>query len=91
MKHWATFNEPDNFCYRAYSIGEHAPGRCSPWEVGKCNVGDSATEPYIVGHHILLAHAATVKLYRERYQVGCFPNVANTFEARAECRMVSRG
>ncbi|KAB2602722.1 cyanogenic beta-glucosidase-like [Pyrus ussuriensis x Pyrus communis] len=29
---------------------------------------DSGTEPYLVTHHQLLAHAAAVKLYREKYQ-----------------------
>ena len=33
-----------------------------------CGAGDSATEPYIVGHHILLAHAEAVCLYRAKYQ-----------------------
>ncbi|CAM8943506.1 unnamed protein product [Rhodiola kirilowii] len=27
-----------------------------------------ATEPYIVGHHFILAHATAVKIYREKYQ-----------------------
>ncbi|XP_062077490.1 beta-glucosidase 17-like isoform X4 [Humulus lupulus] len=31
-------------------------------------VGHSATEPYIAAHHMLLAHAATVRLYRVKYQ-----------------------
>ncbi|KAK2995714.1 hypothetical protein RJ640_020180 [Escallonia rubra] len=30
--------------------------------------GDPGTEPYLVGHHQLLAHAAAVKLYRENYE-----------------------
>lgn len=30
--------------------------------------GNASTEPYIVSHHQLLAHAAAVKLYREKYQ-----------------------
>ncbi|MQM06420.1 hypothetical protein Taro_039244 [Colocasia esculenta] len=68
VKHWATFNEPDTFSTRGYATGGFAPGRCSPWEEGKCSFGDSGSEPYIVGHHILLAHAAAVKLYREKYQ-----------------------
>lgn len=38
--------------------------------VGPCNFGgNSSTEPYIAAHHIILAHATAVKLYRERYQV----------------------
>ena len=37
---------------------------------GNCSVGDSGTEPYTVCHHQLLAHAETVRLYKEKYQVG---------------------
>ncbi|GER45179.1 beta-glucosidase-like protein [Striga asiatica] len=40
-----------------------APGRCSA-----CHQGNSATEPYFVAHHLLLSHAAVVKLYREKYK-----------------------
>ncbi|KAJ4799580.1 Beta-glucosidase 12 [Rhynchospora pubera] len=68
VKHWITFNEPVIFCSMGYASGTTAPGRCSPWEVGKCNVGNSATEPYICGHNLLLAHSAAVKLYKEKYQ-----------------------
>ncbi|KAI3448934.1 hypothetical protein Pfo_005599 [Paulownia fortunei] len=32
------------------------------------NGGNSATEPYVAAHHLLLGHAATVKLYKEKYQ-----------------------
>jgi beta-glucosidase len=30
--------------------------------------GDSSTEPWIVGHHIILSHAYAVKLYREEFK-----------------------
>ncbi|KAJ0974635.1 hypothetical protein J5N97_016600 [Dioscorea zingiberensis] len=30
--------------------------------------GDSTTEPYIAAHHILLAHASAVSLYKQKYQ-----------------------
>ncbi|KAK1683801.1 hypothetical protein QYE76_044649 [Lolium multiflorum] len=68
VKHWITFNEPLSFCVASYAMGVLAPGRCSPWEVGKCSAGDSGTEPYTVGHHQLLAHAAAFKLYKQKYQ-----------------------
>ncbi|XP_077254147.1 beta-glucosidase 12-like [Tasmannia lanceolata] len=68
VKYWITFNEPWTYSNMGYAMGVFAPGRCSKYEAGKCAVGDSGTEPYIVTHHILLAHAATVKLYRMRYQ-----------------------
>ncbi|WVZ03807.1 hypothetical protein V8G54_024613 [Vigna mungo] len=31
--------------------------------------GDSSTEPYLVTHHQILAHAAAVKVYRDKYQI----------------------
>ena len=30
--------------------------------------GDTGREPYIAGHHLLLAHAHAVKTYRTKYQ-----------------------
>ncbi|CAK9148583.1 unnamed protein product, partial [Ilex paraguariensis] len=33
-----------------------------------CVGGDSGTEPYVVAHHLLLGHAAIVKLYKKKYQ-----------------------
>ncbi|OAP04238.1 hypothetical protein AXX17_AT3G19130 [Arabidopsis thaliana] len=35
---------------------------------GNCTDGNSATEPYIVAHHLILAHAAAVQRYRQNYQ-----------------------
>ncbi|KAG8363564.1 hypothetical protein BUALT_Bualt19G0035600 [Buddleja alternifolia] len=69
VKHWITVNEPFTFINGGYDggfLGTLAPGRCSSW--AHCRQGDSATEPYVAGHHLLLSHAATVKLYREKYQ-----------------------
>ncbi|KAJ6804262.1 beta-glucosidase 12-like [Iris pallida] len=68
VKHWITFNEPHTFIDYGYASGKYAPGRCSPWEIGRCKVGDSGKEPYIVGHHTLLAHATAVDLYRNKFQ-----------------------
>ncbi|XP_062079577.1 beta-glucosidase 17-like [Humulus lupulus] len=67
VKIWVTINEPNIFSINAYNLGSLAPGRCSSF-AGNCTGGDSATEPYIVGYHLLLAHAAAVNLYREKYQ-----------------------
>ncbi|KAB1212714.1 Beta-glucosidase 17 [Morella rubra] len=67
VKYWVTFNEPNTFSSEGYSNGDTAPGRCSSYE-GNCTAGDSATEPYLVAHHILLSHALAVKLYRQKYQ-----------------------
>ncbi|GAB2300202.1 hypothetical protein Dimus_034241 [Dionaea muscipula] len=67
VKHWTSMNEPNLDSWNSYSTGIFAPGRCSSY-IGNCTAGNSATEPYIAGHHLLLAHAATVNLYRTKYQ-----------------------
>ncbi|MQM12857.1 hypothetical protein Taro_045777 [Colocasia esculenta] len=66
VKHWITINEPSTFAHRGYDEGNNAPGRSS--NRSRCAAGDSATEPYIVAHNALLAHARSVKLYRQKYQ-----------------------
>ncbi|XP_031256292.1 beta-glucosidase 12-like [Pistacia vera] len=68
VKHWITLNEPNMFSYRGYDLGNWAPARCSKWVYPACEAGNSATEPYIVGHNLLLAHAAAVQLYKQKYQ-----------------------
>ncbi|XP_048324949.2 beta-glucosidase 12-like [Ziziphus jujuba] len=68
VKHWATLNEPYTFTDGGYATGTLAPGRCSEWQQLNCSGGDSGTEPYIVAHHQLLAHAAAVDLYKTNYQ-----------------------
>jgi beta-glucosidase len=49
-----------------YLYGTNAPGHCS--DRSKCKQGDSSTEPYIVSHNMLNAHAAAVEIYRASYQ-----------------------
>nr|XP_009601591.1 beta-glucosidase 12-like [Nicotiana tomentosiformis] len=68
VKHWITMNEPYIFTNGGYDSGNSAPGRCSPWQSNACANGNSATEPYVVAHHLLLCHATTVSLYKEKYQ-----------------------
>lgn len=63
VKHWITFNEPFCSAILGYNIGVHAPGHTS--DRTKSPVGDGSTEPWIVGHSILLAHATAVKIYRQ--------------------------
>ncbi|OAQ95741.1 hypothetical protein LLEC1_04153 [Akanthomyces lecanii] len=58
VKHWATFNEPWVSCILGYNVGSAAPGRTSA----------AATEPWVVGHNILVAHGRAVKLYRDKFQ-----------------------
>uniref|UniRef100_A0A7S2I167 beta-glucosidase n=1 Tax=Helicotheca tamesis TaxID=374047 RepID=A0A7S2I167_9STRA len=57
VKHWVTINEPWTIAVNGYASGIHAPGRYQRPDV----------EPYIVGHHLLLAHANAVKLYRNKF------------------------
>ncbi|KAL4202735.1 hypothetical protein AMTRI_Chr02g222610 [Amborella trichopoda] len=69
VKHWCTLNEPNMLAVGAYDTGIWPPQRCSkPWGVSDCRVGNSSTEPYIVAHNSLLTHAATAKLYKDKYQ-----------------------
>ncbi|KAJ4848261.1 hypothetical protein Tsubulata_023606 [Turnera subulata] len=68
VRHWITLNEPWAYSWFGYDTGEFAPGRCSEWKRRACQDGNSATEPYIVTHNLLLSHAAAVKLYRDKYQ-----------------------
>ncbi|KAL5760558.1 hypothetical protein ACOSQ2_019396 [Xanthoceras sorbifolium] len=69
VKQWITINEPLTFASMGYANGAFAPGRCSKWFSPNCSGGNSGTEPYTVSHHLLLAHAAAVKLYRDKYQM----------------------
>ncbi|CAI0450271.1 unnamed protein product [Linum tenue] len=68
VKHWITLNEPLTYTRTGYVTGDFAPGRCSKSINPNCTKGDSSTEPYLVTHYQLLAHAAAVKVYREKYQ-----------------------
>ncbi|CAL1391182.1 unnamed protein product [Linum trigynum] len=68
VKHWITLNEPLTYTKDGYVTGDFAPGRCSKSINPNCTKGDSSTEPYLVTHYQLLAHAAAVKVYREKYK-----------------------
>lgn len=66
VKHWITLNEPHSLVAEGYSgLGILAPGRSSLLSLN----GSSRTEPYIVGHNLLMAHAAAVDIYRKTYQL----------------------
>jgi len=69
VKHWITLNEPSTVAFDGYTVGDHAPGRCSDWQKLNCTGGDSGTEPYLVSHYLLLSHAAAANLYKTKYQV----------------------
>ncbi|XAR60323.1 Beta-glucosidase, partial [Bertholletia excelsa] len=81
VKHWITLNEPWSFANSGYVLGTLAPGRCSSWQHLNCTGGDSGTEPYIVAHNQLLAHAAAVKLYKQKYHASQKGNIGITLIA----------
>lgn len=69
MKHWITFNEPHTVAVQGYDAGLQAPGRCSVLLHLYCRSGNSGTEPYIVAHNMILAHATVSDIYRKKYKV----------------------
>lgn len=58
VKHWMTINEPLQTAVNGYDTGIFAPGRRE----------HSSTEPYLAAHHQILAHAAAVSIYRNKYK-----------------------
>ncbi|KAK4790838.1 hypothetical protein SAY86_031251 [Trapa natans] len=69
VRHWTTFNEANIFTITGYNYGALPPQRCSfPSEFINCQRGNSSTEPYLVAHNILLAHASAARIYRKKYQ-----------------------
>ncbi|RWR96748.1 beta-glucosidase 4 isoform X1 [Cinnamomum micranthum f. kanehirae] len=58
VKHWITLNEPLQTAVNGYCFGIFAPGRSE----------HSSTEPYLTAHHQLLAHAAAVAVYKEKFK-----------------------
>ncbi|KAJ1697341.1 hypothetical protein LUZ63_005853 [Rhynchospora breviuscula] len=64
VKNWFTINEPRLMAAFGYDQKINPPFRCTGCAAG----GNSSTEPYIVTHHLLLAHATAVKRYRDKYQ-----------------------
>ncbi|KKK17471.1 hypothetical protein ARAM_005164 [Aspergillus rambellii] len=66
VKYWITFNEPGVYSLAGYAAGVHAPGRSSYRDLNE--EGDSSTEPFIVSHTQLIAHAYAAKLYRTEFQ-----------------------
>ncbi|VAI19686.1 unnamed protein product [Triticum turgidum subsp. durum] len=68
VKHWVTVNEPNIETIGGFDNGRLPPQRCSHPFGENCTRGDSTTEPYVAAHHLLLAHASAVRLYRDNYQ-----------------------
>lgn len=57
VKKWITINEPWTVAVHGYDEGSKAPGHSNHF----------ATEPYIVGHNLLLAHARAVFIYKSKF------------------------
>nr|CAB3465779.1 unnamed protein product [Digitaria exilis] len=57
VKNWFTINEPRMMAAHGYGDGYFPPARCTGCHFG----GNSATEPYIAAHHLLLAHASAAR------------------------------
>ncbi|KAL9260135.1 Beta-glucosidase 11-like protein, partial [Drosera capensis] len=66
--YWTTFNEGNIFTLGGYDFGQSPPLRCSFPFGFNCRGGNSTTEPYIVAHNMLLAHASAAKLFKKKYQ-----------------------
>lgn len=66
VKKWIVFNEPHSFCMGGFQSGSAAPGRCSDRKI--CDYGNSATEPYLCSHNVLLTYVAVVKQWRTKYE-----------------------
>ncbi|KAM0829779.1 hypothetical protein ACQ4PT_066665 [Festuca glaucescens] len=58
VKHWITINEPLQTSLHGYGIGIFAPGVCE----------GEAAEPFLAAHHQILAHAASVDVYRRKFK-----------------------
>jgi beta-glucosidase len=69
VKYWTTVNEGNVCSMGGYDAGFLPPQRCSSSSIFNCSKGNSSTEPYLVTHHMLLAHASAARLYRNKYKV----------------------
>ncbi|XP_024010062.1 beta-glucosidase 3 [Eutrema salsugineum] len=69
VKFWSTINEPNMLAMGGYDWGFVPPVHCSPpFGMVNCSRGNSSTEPYIALHNMLLAHASTMRLYKQKYK-----------------------
>ncbi|KAJ3538692.1 hypothetical protein NM208_g5797 [Fusarium decemcellulare] len=62
VKQWVTFNEPYVIAVYGYQSGVLAPGHSI------ANGNDANTEPWRVGHSIIVSHAAVVEVYTTEFQ-----------------------
>ena len=62
VRKWVTFNEPYIISIFAHLNGTLAPGHCA------ARGTDTKTEPWRVGHSVILAHATAVKIYWDEFR-----------------------
>jgi beta-glucosidase len=62
VKKWVTYNEPYIISIFGHHSGVLAPGHSA------ANGHDTKTEPWRVGHTLILSHAAVVKIYATEFQ-----------------------
>ncbi|KAF6786376.1 putative beta-glucosidase [Colletotrichum sojae] len=62
VRKWVTYNEPYIVSIFAHHNGVLAPGRCAAMGA------DTRTEPWRVGHTLILSHAAAIKAYAADFQ-----------------------
>ncbi|KAF7549515.1 hypothetical protein G7Z17_g6335 [Cylindrodendrum hubeiense] len=63
VKSWVTFNEPYIISIFGHLNGSLAPGHCLEAST------DTKTEPWRVGHTIILSHASVVQIYANEFQL----------------------
>lgn len=80
VKFWFTFNEPWSFTVEGYDSGKSAPG-CVPFQAARGRCVHGSVTPYIVGHNVLLSHAAAVQRFRTAYQ----PRFGGTISITLNC------
>lgn len=64
VKYWVTFNEPYIISIFGHLNGSLAPGHCAEPGIET----DTKTEPWRVGHTIILSHASVARIYAEEFQ-----------------------
>ncbi|KAG0460239.1 hypothetical protein HPP92_023367 [Vanilla planifolia] len=80
VKYWITFNEPHTIAIQGYDVGLQAPGHCSILLQLFCRGRNSATEPYVVAHNILLSHATAIDIYKRKYKAVQHGSVGMAFD-----------
>ncbi|XP_057536413.1 beta-glucosidase 24-like [Amaranthus tricolor] len=67
VKYWTTLNEPHSYSTEYHSTAVYSSKQCLKSNPENCTI-DFGTVPYLVAHYQLLAHAAAVRIYRQKYQ-----------------------